>query len=91
MSNKMSQNIFNYATSELSQDAFISLLVAWFDGEDKKLQEISKDFINSVYNEYFQSTVDLNIETIKLKQCPWRLSSRSTVKYEIIGNSNWQT
>ena len=27
---KMSQNIFQYATSELSQDAFISLIIAWF-------------------------------------------------------------
>ena len=68
MSQEMSQNIFNYATSELSQDAFISLLIAWFYNEDSKLQEVSKDFINSLYNEYFKSNTVLDIESIKIIQ-----------------------
>ncbi|MCK5536221.1 MAG: PD-(D/E)XK nuclease family protein [Bacteroidales bacterium] len=68
MSQNMSQNIFNYATSELSQDAFLSLLVAWFDSGDSKLEQISKDFINSLYNEYFKSDIVLDIESIKLIQ-----------------------
>ena len=46
---KMSQNIFQYATSELSQDAFICLIIAWFDSDNKKLKEISQDFINWSY------------------------------------------
>lgn len=48
----MSQNIFNYATSELSQDAFISLLISWYDSEDETLNTISKDFITRIYDEY---------------------------------------
>jgi len=68
MSQNMSQNIFNYATSELSQDAFLSLLIAWFDSGDSKLEQISKDFINSLYNEYFKSNIVLDIESIKLIQ-----------------------
>ncbi len=49
---ELSQNIFDYATSELSQDAFISLLIAWFDSPDKNLRNISTDFISSLYREY---------------------------------------
>lgn len=52
MSIKMSQNIFDYATSELSQDAFISLLISWYDSEDENLKKISKDFITKLYNGY---------------------------------------
>lgn len=70
---KLSQNIFHYAKSELSQDAFISLLIAWFDSDDEELREISKDFINSLYKEYtkkFSEKNDnlLNIQSIKIKQ-----------------------
>ena len=53
MLNKISQNIFDYATSELSQDAFISLLIAWFDSEEEELRDISKNFISSLYSKYF--------------------------------------
>lgn len=49
---KMSQNIFDYATSELSQDAFISLMISWFDSNNENLKLISTDFITKLYNEY---------------------------------------
>ena len=71
---KMSQNIFTYATSELSQDAFISLLIAWFDSDDESLKEISSDFIRniySVYKEKFDDTYnskELSIQSIGIKQ-----------------------
>jgi len=55
MSKKISQNIFDYATSELSQDAFISLLVAWFDSEEEELRNISRNFISSLYFEHFNT------------------------------------
>jgi hypothetical protein len=34
----MKPNIFKYATSELSQDAFICWLLAWAKDENKSLQ-----------------------------------------------------
>ncbi|MBT5935183.1 hypothetical protein [Sulfurimonas sp.] len=50
---KMSQNIFDYATSELSQDAFISLMVSWYDNtEDSILKKLSIDFITQLYDGY---------------------------------------
>ena len=85
MSQKMSQNIFNYATSELSQDAFLSLLIAWFDSDKKELQEISKDFINALYNEYFKSNTVLDIESVKIKQQYFKIDIYFEVK-EINGN-----
>ena len=66
MSQRLSQNIFQYATSELSQDAFICLVIAWFDSDDKELQNISCDFVNLLYNEYFESEVVLDIESINI-------------------------
>jgi hypothetical protein len=43
-------NIFNYATSELSQDAFFCWLFAWShkDFSNEKLNKISMDFINGI-------------------------------------------
>lgn len=44
-------NIFNFATSELSQDAFICwLLSCWSSNSQKELSTASKDFIISLYN-----------------------------------------
>ena len=70
---KMSQNIFQYATSELSQDAFISLIIAWFDSENKDLKKISEDFINALYNEYFGSDRVLEIAGIEIKQQHYKI------------------
>jgi hypothetical protein len=64
---ELSQNIFDYATSELSQDAFISLLIAWFDSHDEELREISKDFIDSLYEKHCQKKL-LEFEVIRIKQ-----------------------
>lgn len=47
-----SPNIFNYATSELSQDAFICWLIEWlnFEEEDKSLHDAAKVFVSQLYN-----------------------------------------
>ncbi|UPT76674.1 PD-(D/E)XK nuclease family protein [Sulfurovum sp. XGS-02] len=74
MSQGMSQNIFDYATSELSQDAFISLLIGWFDNEEEELHELSKDFISELYTKYQINMIgnhnakDLEIKSVKLRQ-----------------------
>jgi hypothetical protein len=68
MPNSMSQNIFDYATSELSQDAFISLLVAWFNSEDKRKVQISIDFINALYRAHSAVSSTLDIESVNLKR-----------------------
>lgn len=81
-----SQNIFDYATSELSQDAFISLLVAWFNSKEKELQEISKNFINSLYNEYYNSEIVLEITSIiKIKPQHFKIDVYFEVEDKNIG------
>lgn len=78
MSVKMSQNIFDYATSELSQDAFISLMVCWFYNDDENLQRISIDFITKLYDEYNLNYLAsklpiLKIESVKLIQQHYKI------------------
>ncbi len=74
MSEKMSQNIFDYATSELSQDAFISLIIGWFDSEDQKLHKLSESFIQELYKKYQIDMMEnydktsLIIKSVKLRQ-----------------------
>ncbi len=43
-------NIFKYATSELSQDAFLCWLIACADSEDTSLKNLGLDFIAFLYN-----------------------------------------
>ena len=43
-------NIFDYATSELSQDAFLCWLIACSGSEDKPLKKLGLDFIRFLYN-----------------------------------------
>jgi hypothetical protein len=46
-----SPNIFNYATSELSQDAFICWLIEWLNFEEgKSLHDAAKVFVSQLYN-----------------------------------------
>jgi len=83
MSNMISQNIFDYATSELSQDAFISLLVAWFDSEKEELRDISKSFISSLYNEYYKKKLIFNKnDSIKIYQQYHKID----IYFELISN-----
>jgi hypothetical protein len=45
-------NIFNFATSELSQDAFIAWLLTWankeYEGIDKNLHACATDFVRQL-------------------------------------------
>ncbi len=43
-------NLFEYATSELSQDAFICWLINWvnYQDHDPNLHDLSKDFLNTL-------------------------------------------
>lgn len=49
-------NIFNYATSELSQDAIICYILEWSKIENKakneKLHELAVDFLNSIFDKF---------------------------------------
>jgi hypothetical protein len=81
--NLASQNIFNYATSELSQDAFISLLIAWFDSDKKELKEISKDFISLLYYKYSGKKLKFSeSDTIKIIQQHHKID----VYFELVNN-----
>lgn len=60
-------NIFTYATSELSQDAFILWLLDWanpeFEKEDKALCDTAQDFVRLLLNEK-----DLKVTSVKCKK-----------------------
>ena len=43
-------NIFDYATSELSQDAFLCWLIACSDSEDESLKNLGLNFIRFLYD-----------------------------------------
>ena len=55
-------NIFNYATKELSQDAFISWIISNYDNE---LKNISLDFLNFLTNSYLINKIIKNIKIDK--------------------------
>jgi len=98
MSKKISQNIFDYATSELSQDAFISLLVAWFDSEEEELRDISRNFISSLYSKYFSESEKLvftKMNSIKIIQQHYKIDIYFELIYDgksipfIIEDKTW--
>jgi len=61
-------NIFSFATSELSQDAFICWLVSHINyPEDTILHECAKDFIVMLYNlDRDSDTIDRNSVSISM-------------------------
>ena len=66
-----SPNIFRFATSELSQDAFICWLVSWLSyHKDKLLFNCARDFISLLYSLNKKSDLnrDLIQELIDIKQ-----------------------
>jgi hypothetical protein len=56
----MKPNIFNYATSELSQDAVICWMIAWINSEDTIMKEFSCDFIKKMLKLCQNSCLDSN-------------------------------
>lgn len=63
-------NIFNYATSELTQDAFITWLLYWSDPiyktENEKLHDLGTSFLQSLVA--FQNIKIEDISNLKIKQ-----------------------
>ena len=66
MSDQIRPNLFHYATSELSQDAFICWLAAWADpkykGTDDALHQAGTDFISSMIRKVKS---DYDVTTLK--------------------------
>jgi hypothetical protein len=62
-------NIFNYATSELSQDAFIAWLLSWsnkeYKTENKQLHQLGLDFLQSLLAK--QNIVISEISNLEIK------------------------
>lgn len=57
------KNLFDYATKELSQDAFLRWFIEnWDDEEDKTLQEASLDFLDFLTGE----TLALDLSKAKI-------------------------
>jgi flavodoxin len=60
-------NLFHFATSELSQDAFIAWLLVWANNEyadiDKNLHACAVDFVRELLNKE-----DYNVETVKVQR-----------------------
>ncbi len=64
-------NLFQYATSELSQDAFICWLAAWadpkFQAADPHLHQTARDFVVSMIRKVKQDYDSVNIETVEVR------------------------
>jgi hypothetical protein len=63
-------NIFNYATSELSQDAIICYILEWAKIENKdkneKLHKLAIDFLNSIFDKFENITKPNNYQKIAI-------------------------
>jgi hypothetical protein len=71
MANQDRPNLFSYATSELSQDAFICWLAEWADpkwqGVDPKLHEAGLDFVLSMIRKVKQDYDPANIKNVRIQ------------------------
>lgn len=63
-------NLFEFATSELSQDAFICWLLSYVNyGQDKKLNQCAKDLVALLYNLKHSSKISAgDIQGIEIKR-----------------------
>ena len=88
-------NIFDYATSELSQDAFLCWLIACSGSEDKPLKNLGLDFIRFLYNSTIeeghkieQSAVQGLIETEgENNDYPWQQYEKIDIYFQAIINT----
>ena len=76
MAKKNNPNIFNFATSELSQDAFLCWLISWLRFPKGELHKCAKDLLILFHNKY-------QTEIIKSNQL---LSDNQTLELVKIGN-----
>ena len=64
-------NIFDYATSELSQDAFLCWLIACA-GCHQPFQKLGKDFIRFLYNPASANEMKVQqVELVENEECPY--------------------
>jgi len=65
-------NIFNYATSELSQDAIICYILEWAKVENKKhnknLHQLGIDFLDSLFNKFKNIKKPKNYNQIRIEK-----------------------
>ena len=64
----MKPNIFDYATSELSQDAFLSWIIKWADKEycdDKKMNQCGKEIVEKLSNKKIPATKEYTVDVYK--------------------------
>lgn len=58
----MKPNIFNYAKSELTNDAIICWMLDWANSEDDIYKNLSQDIIR-----LFTKNEDLDVESVNIK------------------------
>ena len=65
-------NLFSYATSELSQDAFICWLAAWadpkFQAANPHLHQTARDFVVSMIHKVKRECDSVDIKTVKVQR-----------------------
>lgn len=65
----MRPNIFNYATSELSQDAVICWMLEWANIKDNMMRDFAFDFIREILNLHKYNFVELdNLVEVKIRK-----------------------
>ena len=79
-------NIFDYATSELSQDAFLCWLIACADCDDVSLKNLGLNFILFLYNSTTEEGHHIEQNAvqglIKNKDYPWRQYKKTDVYFQ---------
>lgn len=58
-------NIFKFATKELSQDAFIAWCINWINYKDSKLYSLAKRILNDISNDKFNVNEIKNVKIIR--------------------------
>lgn len=64
----MKPNLFDYATSELSQDAFLSWIIKWADKEycdDKKMNQCGKEIVSKLSGGKIPATGEYTVDIYK--------------------------
>lgn len=83
---KISTNLFDYATSELSQDAFICWLVSWinYKKRNEDLYSVADDFLRFIFKEKKIKIGKFKIEGIELQEDHIDILIKLTNGYYII-------
>jgi hypothetical protein len=83
----MSPNLFDFATSELSQDAVLCWLLAWASPENKQhrpcLHQIGNDLLNFIFSHYSDSTPP-EYRKVEVKRQVGRIDILCMINNEIV-------